>query len=70
MQTTYSSTFFNEKLRMLIQIPLKFVPKGPINDKLALDETKAWHRTGVRPLSEAMLAQSSNESMCKSVSSS
>ena len=55
---------------MLIQIPLKFVPNGPINDKLALGETKAWHRTGVRPLSEAMLAQSSNESMCKSVSSS
>ena len=33
-----------------VQISLKFVPKGQINDKPALIQIMAWHRTGDRTL--------------------
>ena len=36
----------NEKLRILIQISLKFVPKGQIDNKSALVQVMAWRRTG------------------------
>ena len=32
----------NEKLRILIRVSLKFVPKGPINNKSALVQVMAW----------------------------
>ena len=47
--------FVNENDRILIQISLKFVPKGPINNKAALVRVMAWRRTGDKPLSEPML---------------
>ena len=34
--------FMNEKLRILIQISLKFVPKGPIDNNSALVQVMAW----------------------------
>ena len=34
-----------------------FIPKGPIDYKLALVQVVAWHRTGEKPLPESMLTQ-------------
>ena len=47
----------NEQLRILIQISLKFVPKGPIDYNLAFVEVMAWRQIGNKPLSEPMLTQ-------------
>ena len=49
--------FMNEKFCILIQISLKFVPKGPIDNKSALIQVMAWRRTGDKPLPEPMLNQ-------------
>ena len=38
-----------------IQISLKFVPKGPINNISALVQVMAWRRQGDKPLSEPMM---------------
>ena len=35
----------------------KFVPKGPVDNKLVLVQVMAWHRTGDKPLSELKLIQ-------------
>ena len=42
-----------------IKISLKFVPKGPIDNKSALVQVMvmAWHRTGDKPLPEPMRTQ-------------
>ena len=47
--------FMNEKFCILIQISLKFVPKGLIDNKTALVQVMAWRRTGNKPLPEAVL---------------
>ena len=39
-----------------LQISLKFVPKGPINDIWALVRLVAWLPTGDKPLFEPILA--------------
>ena len=49
--------FLNENIWISINIPLKFVPKGPINIIPALVHIIAWHRTGDKPLSEPMMTQ-------------
>ena len=46
--------FLNENMWILLKIPLKFVPKGPINNIPALVQIITWHRPGDKPLSEAM----------------
>ena len=51
----FKCIFMNEKLRILIPISLKFVPKGPIDNKSALVQVMAWRRTGDKPLPEPML---------------
>ena len=38
-------------------ISLKFVLKGPIDDKSALVQMMAWHQIGDKPLPEPMLTQ-------------
>ena len=48
----------NEKFCILIRIALKFIPKGPIDNKPALVQVMAWHGTGNKPLPELMLTQS------------
>ena len=53
----FKCIFMNEKFCIWIQISLKFVPKGPIDKKSALDLVMAWHRTGDKPLPEPMLTQ-------------
>ena len=47
--------FFSERFCILIQISLKFVPKVPIDNKVALIQLMTWHQTGNKPLSEPML---------------
>ena len=47
----------NEKFYILIQISLKFVPKGPIDNMAALVQLMAWCRTGDKPLPDSMLTQ-------------
>ena len=51
----FKCIFMNEKFCILIRISLKFVPKGPIDCKLALVQEMAWHRIGDKPLSEPKL---------------
>ena len=40
-----------------IEISLKFVPKGPINNIPALVQIMAWRRSGDKPLSEPMMVR-------------
>ena len=40
-----------------IQVSLKLVPKGPIDNKAALVQVMAWRRTGDRPLPEPMITK-------------
>ena len=55
-QTILSDAFFvNEKFYILIKIPLKFVPKCPIDNNPALVQIMAWCRKGDKPLSAPML---------------
>ena len=49
--------FVNEKFCISIQISLKFVPKGQIDNKSALVQVMAWRQTGDKPLPEPMLTQ-------------
>ena len=47
--------FLNENGWILINISLKFVPKGQINNIPALVQIMAWYRPDNKPLSEPML---------------
>ena len=44
-----------ENVLISIKISLKFIPKGPINNILALVQIMAWCRPGDEPLSEPMM---------------
>ena len=44
-----------ENVWISIEISLKFVPKGPINNIPALVQIMAWRRPGDKPLSEPMM---------------
>ena len=46
--------FLKENDWIVIEISLKFVPKGPINNIPALVQIMAWRRPGNKPLSEPM----------------
>ena len=47
----------NERDTIPIQISLKLVPRGPIDNKPTLVQVMVWRRTGDKPLSEPMMAQ-------------
>ena len=47
----------NTNIYITIQISLKFVPKGPIDNFAALVQVIDWHHTGDKPLPEPMLTQ-------------
>ena len=49
---------------ILIQISLKFVPKGPISNKPALVKIIAPNQTGNKPLSEPVIVQFVDACMC------
>ena len=53
----FECIFMNEKFFILIQISLKFVPKGPNDNKSALVQVMAWRRTGDKPLPEPILTE-------------
>ena len=50
--------FWNENVWIPIEISLKFVPKGSINNNPALFQIMAWRRPGDKPLSETMMVSS------------
>ena len=52
--------FVNEHFFILIEISPKTIPKGPIDNNSALDQTMAWRRIGDKPLSEPMVTQFTN----------
>ena len=45
----------NENVWIPVEISLKYVPKGPINNIPALVQIMAWRRSGENPLSEPMM---------------
>ena len=47
--------YLNESIWISIEISLKFVPKGPVNNIPALVQIMAWRRPGDKPKSEPML---------------
>ena len=51
----FNSIFVTQNVWTPIKISLKFVPKGLINDILALVQIMAWHRPGDKSLSEPMM---------------
>ena len=54
---TFKCIFMNENVRISINISLKFVPKGLINNIPALVQIMAWRRRGNKPLSESMMVR-------------
>ena len=62
-QTIYSDLFSIEKFCILIEISLKFVPEGPIDNKSASVQVMARRRTGDKPLPKPRLAQFPNPYM-------
>ena len=52
------SAFLNENIWISLNISLKFIPKGPINNIPASAQIMAWRRPGDKPLSEPMMAWS------------
>ena len=53
----FKCIFLNENVWISINISLKFVPKGPINNISALVQIMAWRRPGDKPLSEPMVVR-------------
>ena len=47
----------NESIGILINISLRFVPKGPITNIPALVQIMAWRRSGDKPLSEPLMVR-------------
>ena len=54
----FNCIFLNENIWIPIEISLKFVPKGSINNNPALFQIMAWRRPGDKPLSEPMMVSS------------
>ena len=52
---TFKRIFLNENVRISIEISLKFVAKGLINNIPALVQIMAWRRSGDKPLSKPMM---------------
>ena len=53
----FKRIFLNENVWILINISLKFVPRGPINNIPTLFQVMAWRRPGDKPLSEPMMVR-------------
>ena len=60
---TFKRISLNENVIFSITIPLKFVPKGPINNIPALVQIMAWRRIGDMSLSEPMLTRFTDASL-------
>ena len=55
---SFKLILLNENVWISIEVSLKFVPKGPINNIPALVQIMAWRRPGDKPLSEPMMVSS------------
>ena len=55
--------FINEKFYNSIKISLKFVHKGPMDNRPALVQIMAWRWPGDKTLSESMLIQLTDTDM-------
>ena len=53
----FKGIFLNENVCISIKIPLKFAPKGPINNIPTLVQIMAWCWSGDKPLSEPMIVR-------------
>ena len=53
----FKCIFLNENDKIPIQISLKLVPRGPIDNKPPLVQVMVWRRKGDKPLPEALMAQ-------------
>ena len=53
----FKCIFLNEKDKILIQISLKLVSRGPIDNKPALVQVMVWRRRGNKTLPEPMMAR-------------
>ena len=51
----FKCIFLKENVWIPIEISLKFIPKGSINNNPALFQIMAWRRPGDKPLSEPMM---------------
>ena len=51
----FNCIFLNKNVRIPIQISLKYVSWSPIDNKPALVQVMAWHRTGDKPLAAPMM---------------
>ena len=56
-EDTFKCIFLNENVWMSIQISLKFILKGPINNIPSLVQITAWGQQGDKPLSEHMMVR-------------
>ena len=54
---TFKWIFLNENVWISINISLKFVPRGLINNIPTLVQVMAWRRLGDKPLSEPMMVR-------------
>ena len=52
---TFQRIFMNKNVKISINISLKFVPQGPINNIPALFLIMAWRRPGDKPSSEPVM---------------
>ena len=55
---TFKCIFLNENVWIPIEISLKFVPRGSINNNRTLFQIMAWRPPGDKPLSEPMMVSS------------
>ena len=54
---TFKRIFFNENMRISIEISLQFALKGPIDNITSLVHIMAWRQSGKKPLSEPMMVR-------------
>ena len=53
----FKCIFLNVKVRILIRISVKFVPKGPVDIESTLIQVMAWRQIGDKSLHETILTQ-------------
>ena len=56
----FKYVFLNEKVWILFEISLKFIPKGPIDKRSVLVQVMGWHLIGGKQLTWSMLTKISD----------
>ena len=59
----FKCIFLNENDRIRIEVPLKFVPRSPIDSKPVSVQVMTWRWTGNKLLPEPMMTQLSDAYM-------